>query len=63
MNPALASYPETYYTATTPLPAPLPALAEAVDTDVCVVGGGLAGCSAALELAERGFRVVLLEGQ
>ena len=30
--------------------------------DVCVVGGGIAGCSTALHLAERGYRVVLLEG-
>jgi gamma-glutamylputrescine oxidase len=28
-----------------------------------VVGAGIAGCSAALHLAERGYRVVLLEGQ
>lgn len=43
-------------------PAPdRPALVESVDCDVCVVGGGIAGCSTALHLAERGFRVVLLE--
>jgi gamma-glutamylputrescine oxidase len=29
--------------------------------DVAVVGGGLAGCSAALHLAQRGFKVALLE--
>ncbi|MEQ6918399.1 NAD(P)/FAD-dependent oxidoreductase [Halomonas aquatica] len=29
--------------------------------DVCVVGGGITGCSAALHLAERGYSVVLLE--
>lgn len=34
-----------------------------MDADVCVVGGGIAGCSTALDLAERGYRVVLLEGQ
>jgi gamma-glutamylputrescine oxidase len=34
-----------------------------IDTDVCVVGGGLAGCSSALHLAERGYRVTLLEAQ
>jgi gamma-glutamylputrescine oxidase len=34
-----------------------------VECDVCVVGGGIAGCSAALHLAERGYGVVLLEGQ
>lgn len=32
-----------------------------VQADVAIVGGGLAGLSAALELAERGRRVVLLE--
>jgi len=29
--------------------------------DVCVIGGGIAGCSAALHLAQRGFKVALLE--
>jgi gamma-glutamylputrescine oxidase len=38
-------------------------LDHCVDCDVCVVGGGITGCSAALNLAERGFKVVLLEGQ
>jgi gamma-glutamylputrescine oxidase len=38
-------------------------LEGSVDCDVCVVGGGIAGCSAALHLAERGYRVVLLEAQ
>jgi gamma-glutamylputrescine oxidase len=45
-------------------PAPLrePLRGEA-SADVCVVGGGIAGCSTALHLAERGYRVVLLEGK
>ena len=38
-----------------------PALAEPNTCDVAVVGGGLAGLSAALELAGRGFNVVRLE--
>ncbi|PWW34429.1 NAD(P)/FAD-dependent oxidoreductase [Chromohalobacter israelensis] len=29
--------------------------------DVCVIGGGVTGCSTALHLAERGYSVVLLE--
>lgn len=41
----------------------LPPLAGRVDADVCVIGGGYAGLSAALELAERGYKVVLLEAQ
>ncbi len=38
-----------------------PALAGEARADVCVVGGGFAGLSAALHLAEAGRRVVLLE--
>jgi len=38
-----------------------PALEGEVRADVCVVGGGITGCSAALHLAERGYSVVLLE--
>ena len=38
-------------------------LEGAVQADVCIVGGGLAGLSAALELRKRGMRVVLLEGR
>ena len=53
----------SYYAATAheaPVYAPLSG-----DTtfDVCVVGGGIAGCAAALELAERGYRVALLEAE
>jgi gamma-glutamylputrescine oxidase len=51
----------SYYTATAhPFPPP-PGLEGSTECDVCVVGGGIAGCSAALHLAERGYRVVLLE--
>lgn len=53
----------SYYAASAN-PAPEhPSLQGDVSADVCVVGGGLAGCSTALELAERGYKVVLLEGQ
>ena len=61
MPKTLASYPETYYAATAPLPQATAPLQGAITADVCVVGAGMAGCSAALELAERGFKVVLLE--
>ncbi len=30
---------------------------------MCVIGGGIAGCSTALHLAERGYKVVLLEAE
>jgi gamma-glutamylputrescine oxidase len=37
------------------------ALREVVQADVCVIGGGMAGLATALDLAERGQKVVLLE--
>ena len=53
----------SYYSASAnaaPLSSPLAGDTEA---DVCVVGGGIAGLSTALHLAERGYRVTLLEAQ
>ncbi len=35
----------------------------AVSADIGVVGGGIAGCAAALHLAKRGYRVVLLDAR
>ena len=52
----------SYYAATATPWAPAPALQRDVECDVCGVGGGLAGVSAALNRAEQGLRVVLLEG-
>ncbi len=58
-----AEHVASYYAASAH-PAPVrPPLAGTHDCDVCVVGGGIAGCSTALHLAERGFSVVLLEEQ
>ena len=52
----------SYYAATAhPAPA-LPALTVDREADLVVVGGGCTGLSAALHGAERGMRVVLLEG-
>ena len=34
-----------------------------VHADVCVIGAGLTGCSTALNLAERGYKVVVLEAE
>ncbi|UUX50556.1 FAD-binding oxidoreductase [Nisaea acidiphila] len=51
----------TYYHAITPEFEKRPALADEIEADVCVIGGGLTGISAALHFAERGFDTVLLE--
>lgn len=53
----------SYYAASAN-PAPEhPPLRGDITADVCIVGGGIAGCSTALELAARGYKVVLLEAQ
>jgi gamma-glutamylputrescine oxidase len=52
---------DSYYAATASVVPSYPELAGSTSCDVCVVGGGIAGCSSALHLAERGYRVVLLE--
>jgi gamma-glutamylputrescine oxidase len=51
----------SYYAATTVRSAAYPTLQGQTRCDVAVVGGGLAGLSAALELAQHGLSVVLLE--
>jgi len=56
-----ATYIDSYYAASAhPAPA-RPPLAGTIECDVGVIGGGMAGCSAALHLAERGYRVAVLE--
>ncbi|WP_334135305.1 NAD(P)/FAD-dependent oxidoreductase [Tepidimonas sp.] len=52
---------DSYYEASVQRPPVQPPLEATVRADVVVIGGGYAGLSAALELAERGRRVVLLE--
>ncbi|MCV2361063.1 FAD-binding oxidoreductase [Paucibacter sp. TC2R-5] len=51
----------SYYAATAPRLETYPSLKDALTADVAIVGGGLAGLSAAIELASSGLSVVLLE--
>ena len=60
-NDRQGTYPESWYAATVS-PGPVrPALSGKLRADVCVIGGGYTGLSAALHLAEAGLSVVLLE--
>ena len=61
--PATLVRPCTAYAATAPPFPQLPRLEGRLTADVCILGGGLTGLSTAIELAEAGFRVVVLEGQ
>ena len=38
-------------------------LEDKIDTDICVIGGGLTGISSALHLAKKGFSVALCEAR
>ena len=62
-NDRPGEYPESWYAATAATLPRFPALRGSVGADVCVIGGGYTGLSAALHLAEAGLDVVLLEAQ
>ena len=58
-----AAYPPSWYAASaTPLPEQ-PTLQGQMDADVCILGAGYTGLTTALELAEAGYRVVVLEAE
>ena len=60
-NDRPGEYPASYYAATRAPFAPCPELRGAVQADVCIIGAGYTGLSAALHLAEAGLKVVVLE--
>ena len=51
----------SYYAASANEQPAYPILVGDIEADVCVVGGGFAGLSSAIELADRGYKVVVLE--
>ena len=56
-----ANHVESYYAATANMSKARNRLEADMDTDVCVIGAGFSGISSALHLAEKGYRVVVLE--
>lgn len=59
--PDTKNYVDTHYLRTLQATVPTKTLIGDIDADVCVVGGGIAGVSAAWELAARGLSVALVE--
>lgn len=54
---------KSWYAASTPLLPNQAKLADTIAADVCILGAGITGLSTAIELAEAGFKVVVLEAQ
>ncbi|GAB5427522.1 MAG: FAD-binding oxidoreductase [Devosia indica] len=58
---ANSAYPPSYYAASRNIVRQPQVLEGAVEADICVVGAGYSGLSAAISLAEQGFKVVMVE--
>jgi gamma-glutamylputrescine oxidase len=58
----MTEHVKSYYAATANKQDARPPLQGTVTADVCIIGAGFTGTAAALELAERGFSVALVEG-
>ena len=61
INDATGQYPASYYAATAAPLAKFAPLKGETRADVCIVGGGYTGLSAALHLAQKGYDVALVE--
>ena len=57
------SHTASYYAASSVPQRDYPRLTGELRCDVCVVGGGYSGLNTAIELADRGFSVILLEAR
>ena len=58
---SLSAAANSYYSASAGDEPARAALAGSLEADVCIIGAGLTGLSAALELGQRGYDVVVLE--
>lgn len=58
-----ASHADSFYAASSNTQPDYPELEGDLSVDVCIVGAGITGCSAALHLAERGYSVAVIEAE
>lgn len=58
---SMLSLPHTYYSATRNQQLTCPVLEGQAEADVCIIGAGFTGLNTAIELAERGHSVIVLE--
>lgn len=56
------SYPTSYYAASRNIVRTPIKLKGRIETDICVVGAGYSGLSTAIHLAEKGYKVTVIEG-
>ncbi len=61
VNGAQAQRASSYYSATLNDPVEYPRLEGTVEVDVAIIGGGFTGVATAVELAERGLKVAIVE--
>ena len=57
------AHADSYYAASLNFETDYPELEGSLSVDICIVGGGFSGVATALELAERGYRVAVLEAR
>lgn len=63
MSRSPSDHARSYYVASANAMPQRPALTADLSADVCVVGGGFTGVNTAIELAQRGLSVILLEAR
>ncbi|MCU1733665.1 MULTISPECIES: NAD(P)/FAD-dependent oxidoreductase [unclassified Pseudomonas] len=61
LNSRTAQRAASYYTASLNDPTQYPTLQGTVEVDVVIIGGGFTGVASAVELAERGLKVAIVE--